>query len=313
MQLSPEVARGVRREARAGLVAVAESRDDWRGAEPHFRAWLVDDPKNAAIRRRFGLALFRTGKADDAFRELKQAAADDPKLEPPALTMALLWGKAGDVRKCTEWFASAKGRPTRRPHPAGAVAWLIDEGRPAEAQAPATEAETLDPHNRAIGLLRGLIAWRLRDFGAAERMLEVQHHAGPGDLAVADLLARSLIEQDDPAKQMRGLELAEVTARQAPGSREALATLGRAHYRLGHRTLAEQLLRASIVDGQSSADAAYFLARVLADGNRNDEARALLEPVVTLHGGFVFKDEAARLLASLGGSPTSSQPTPARP
>jgi Flp pilus assembly protein TadD len=313
-RLSPEVARGVRREARAGLVAVAESRDDWQGAEPHFRAWLVDDPKNAAIRRRFGLALFRNGKVDEAFRELKQARADDPKLDPAGLTMAWLYGKAGDAGKAGEWFAYAQTLDPRDVRiPLARARWLIDVGRPGEARAAAAEAEKLDPGSRTVAQLRGVIAWHLHDFAAAERTLEEQHRESPGDLVVADLLARSLIEQDDPAKHARGLELAEVNARQAPRSPEALTTLGRAHYRLGHRSQAETLLRACIVDGQSSADAAYFLARLLADGNRNNEARALLEPVAALRGGFVFKEEAQQLLEALRGGHTTPHPPTAGP
>jgi hypothetical protein len=81
--------------------------------------------------------------------------------------------------------------------------------------------------------LQALIAWHLRDLAVAESALAALHREAPGDLVAAILLALCLVEQDDPAEQSRGLQLAEVDAQKAPRSHDVLATLGWAQYRAG--------------------------------------------------------------------------------
>ena len=79
-----------------------------------------------------------------------------------------------------------------------------------------------------------------------------------------------MIEQDDAAKQSRGLQLADVNALQFPRSAEVVATLGWALYRAGRLDQAEQKLRAAVTGGRTTPDIAYFLARVLADKGQTD-------------------------------------------
>ena len=121
-----------------------------------------------------------------------------------------------------------------------------------------------------------MIAWYLRDLAGAEKLLEPLHRDAPGDPVSANLLALALIEQEDAAKQSRGLQLAEVNAIQFPRSHDATTTLGWALYRAGRVDEAEQKLRSAIAGGMTP-DVAYFLARVLADKGKTDDARGLLQ------------------------------------
>jgi hypothetical protein len=54
------------------------------------------------------------------------------------------------------------------------------------------------------------IAWHLP---AAEQVLETLRRDAPADLAVANLLAPVLVDENDPAERSRGLQLAGVNAR----------------------------------------------------------------------------------------------------
>ncbi len=124
------------------------------------------------------------------------------------------------------------------------------------------------------------------------------HRDLPTDLSVTNLLALTLIDQDDPTKRARGLKLAEDTA-QSARSAEILATLGWGHYRVGHLDQAEQALRAAVSSMRTTPDIAYFLARVLYDkGNRSD-AQKLLESATKLPGAFAHRSEAGSLLKSM--------------
>ena len=192
--------------------------------------------------------------------------------------MALLESQKGDLKKAEEWFdyarkAEPKSSRVRLAH----GAWLLDQGRTAEARAEVDEALKLDPGLKDAQKIQALVAWHSRDLAKAEAILDPLHRDAPADSAVANLLALALIEQDDAAKQSRGLQLAEVNAMQFPRSAEVVATLGWALYRAGRLDQSEQKLRAAVTGGRTTADIAYFLARLLADKGQTNDARKLLQ------------------------------------
>ena len=157
----------------------------------------------------------------------------------------------------------------------------------------------LDPASKEAQKIRGLIAWHLRDLAAAEQIFELLHRDAPADPVTANLLALALVEQEDAAKRSRGLQLAEVNTVQFPRSHDAMATLGWALYRAGRLDQAEQKLRAAVSGVRTTPDIAYYLARVLADKGRTDDARKLLESATKLPGAFAHRDDAATLLKTL--------------
>ena len=168
-----------------------------------------------------------------------------------------------------------------------------------DARAEIEEAVKLDPASKEAQKVRGLVAWHLRDLAGAEQIIEPLHRDAPADLMAANLLALALVEQEDKAKQKRGLELAEVNAVQFPRSHEALATLGWALYRGGRLDQAEEKLRMSVSGVRTTPDIVYYLARILVDKGRTDDARKLLEPTTKLPGAFAHRDDAVALLKTL--------------
>jgi len=295
-----ERARDMRRGSLAGLAAVSEAREDWEAARARLNAWLELEPKNGQARQRLGRALFLLDKAEDAFAALTQAAKDAPALEPAAVSMALLYTQKGDLKKAEEWFDRA-----RRDEPASAqvriahAGWLLDRGQTTAARSEIEEAVKLDPASKEAQKMQGLIAWHLRDLAGAERIFELMHRDAPADLVSANLLALALIEQEDKAKRARGLQLAEANSAQFPRSHDAIATLGWALYREGRLDQAEEKLRVAISGARTTPDIVYYLARVMIDRGRADDARKLLETMTSRPGAFAHRDDAVALLKTL--------------
>jgi tetratricopeptide (TPR) repeat protein len=289
-----------RREAHAGLVAVAEAREDWNGAIVELGRWLELEPKSGLARQRRGRALFQLGKPDEAFKELTQAVKDTPTLEPAGVSMGRLYSQKGDAGKASEWFESAIQAEPQNPRVRIAYAsWLLEQGRLLEARASAEQALRLAPESPDSRRLNSLIAWHQGDFKGAETALEPLHRDLAGDLNVTNLLALALVDQEDVTKRARGLKLAEDAARQSPRSHEILATLGWAHYRMGHLDQAEQALRAAVSGVRPTPDIFYFLARVLFDKGNRVDAQKLLESATKLPGAFAHRDDAVSLLKTL--------------
>jgi len=291
---------GFRRDILSGLASVAEARDDGKTAERHLREWLELEPRNAQARYRLGGVQFRLGKPDEAFASLQQAVKESTSLEPAAVAMARLYSQKGDVKKAEEWFDYAiKLEPKNARTHLARAAWLLDLGRVKIASSGVDEALKLDPSSKDAQRLRGLVAWHLRDLSSAEAILQPLLRDTPNDRVAADLLAVVLVEQEDPVKRARGLQLAENTAKKNPQSHEAMAIFGWAHYRAGHLDQADRLLRAAVQGVRTTPDVAYYLARVLADQGRADDAMDLLKSATKLPGAFAHRDDANALLESL--------------
>jgi len=214
--------------------------------------------------------------------------------------MAWLFSQKADVAKASEWFDYAIKAEPQNPRARIAYAsWLLERGRATDARASVDQALRLAPDSTDGRRLQALVAWHLGDLKAAEKILEPMHRDLPTDLSVTNLLALTLADQDDLTKRARGLQLAEDDARQSPRSHEILATLGWAHYRMGHLDRAEQALRTAVSGVRTTPDIAYFLARVLFDKGDRIDAQRLLESATKLPGAFAHRDDAGALLKSL--------------
>jgi len=147
-----------------------------------------------------------------------------------------------------------------------------------------------------VKIVRGLVARHRKEFAEAERFFEQIYSQSPGDFLASNQLALSLADQDDPAKQSRAQQLADVNVRQYPRNAEALATAGWVNYRQGKLEAAERLLNTAVSGGRASSDIAYFIARVKIDQGQLNAAQSWLEQALNSDGAFVYRDDArARL------------------
>jgi Flp pilus assembly protein TadD len=81
-----------------------------------------------------------------------------------------------------------------------------------------------------------------------------------------------------------------------------MATLGWTYYRTGRIDEAEVALRKANSLGRPTPDTLYFLARVMADRGRKEDAKMILEsPIMKSPGAYLMRKEAEALLAELSG------------
>jgi tetratricopeptide (TPR) repeat protein len=280
-----------------GLIVTAARSNDWSSAKKHASTWLELDPANASVRQRFAQALFRLGDTKRAHVELQKGAAADRSIEPAPVSMARLYADGGDLRKAVEWMDTAiRIEPTNPRWQRTKATLLLRHGDAARAARQMDATAKLDGNASETRMLRGLVARYMRDYLQAERIFEVLHRTSPTDASVSNQLALALIEQPEKSKQDRALHLAAANARLFDASGEALSTLGWVYYRLGRLEDAERTLLAAYWFGFESADAAYYLARVLAERNRIDRARQFMNAALHAQGLFLYRNEAQRWL-----------------
>jgi tetratricopeptide (TPR) repeat protein len=297
-----EPRRGYERRRLQGEARIAEARGDWEAAKAALEGGLRVDPDDATTRHRLGRALFHLAQYDPAYEELQRASGSDQAhaLDPPAITMGWLFQEAGDRAKAGEWMDyAARSAPGSAPAHLGLAAWLQDQGRAAEARPHAAEAVRLDPRSAAARRLLGLIERTSNQLDRAREIYQALAREAPEDPWICNELALVLAEQPDEARRREALELAERNVRRAPGSPEALATLGLVYHRLRRLDEADAVLQAVVASGQASSDALYTLARVRADRGRAGDAPGLLKAALAAPGFFAARDQARSWLETL--------------
>jgi Tfp pilus assembly protein PilF len=295
-KISIDLARICRIDCQAGRADVAERRRDWQTAEAALGAWLAIEPGNALAHRRLAIVLFRSGRKDQAVKELEAAVKADPHQEPPAMVMGQLYSEAGEAEKAAEAFeAAGKAAPKDARVAIAYAAWLLDQGKLDQALDRAQTAVALAPDSQAARELEGRIAWTKKDYVRAEAVFQALHIEAPGNFAFSNIWALILAERPDDAGKQRARQLAELNARLNPNSAEALSTLGWVAYRQGQADDALRYLRAALNSGRAPADAAYFLARLLADRGQADEARTLVKLAVDAKGPHPYRQDAREL------------------
>ncbi len=289
------------REARTALARSFEARQDWTAARDYLTEILKDDPKYGPARQRLATAVFRLGKPDEAFAELQRAYKDDPASELPELRMADLYAAANDAAKAEEWFKKAIAAHPKDPKAVrGYSIWLLNAGKGDAARQYADEAVKLDRAGEDTLKLQGLMARYSRDYAAAEKIFEGLHQQHPNDPFAAWNLALTLAESGDKEKQRRAVEVAEAEVRRNQQAPEGYAVLAWCCYKADRLDDAEKAVVPLIqAGGMPSRDAAYFVAKVLAEKGKYDVAANVLKAADQAHGVYVYRADAQKLLAEV--------------
>jgi tetratricopeptide (TPR) repeat protein len=288
------------REARLGLVAALERRGQFAAVKDHLAALLKDDPKNPRLRIGLAKANFVLGKPDEALADFQTARKDDPTLDPAELAMGQMWAQKGDFAKADDWFQkAAQANPTSAHVHREYARYLLGRGKSDAAKAHLAVAEKTEPNARETKALTGLLARYNKDLITATRVFEELVKEYPADGFSTANLALVLAESGDANQRRRAVELAEVFANQNPQSAEAAAVYGYCLFRNNRLADAERALGIAVSAGQLSLDAAYFLARVLSEKGKVEEAHKLLKEALAGQGGFVYRKDAEALFADL--------------
>ncbi|MFO0808507.1 MAG: tetratricopeptide repeat protein [Gemmataceae bacterium] len=298
--------------AREVLASAASYREDYASARTHLNA-LLELEKSGKTRMRLGEALFFLDKPDDAMIELQQAVKDDPSLLSPAVQMAYLWTRKGDTKKAREWLDKAVKAEAGniRVHLAYAD-WLLQQNDIDQAKIHADTAEKQDPNSPDVLKLKGLIARIQKDLGTAEKIFRRVYNEQPNDFFASNQLALVLADQTDQNARTKALQHAQVNASANQRNGEAMATYGYVLYRTSQLDEALKVLQATLqgTNGQMSADMAYYLALVLNEKEKAEDAKNILDGALKAKGLFVYRKEAQTLFDRLSKEKPKDKPKP---
>ncbi|MBX9791126.1 MAG: tetratricopeptide repeat protein [Pirellulales bacterium] len=296
--------KGMLIRGQAGQGAVAEFRGQWVLARDHLEAWKKLDDKNAVLHRRLAMVLFNLQKPKEAYAEFKLAAKLSAQMPAAEIAMGRLYHLAGNDEKnrsmAADWMKLAVSEAPQDPRAhVGVAEWYLETGNLDEAKKQADEALQIAPDSVEAKLVLGLVARMKKDYATAETLFSQAYLAAPDSFTARNQLALVLAEQEDQAKQRRGLALAEDNAQRFQQVTEAAATLGWLYVKAGQLDRAERALNLAASTGSITPDTAYYLARLLSEQKKKVDARHWCEQALKAQVPFFYRDAAEQLLAEL--------------
>ena len=283
----------------AALMDIAEQRRDWSEFDAVMRKWSEAQQLAPQQFDRWGTALFRAGRPEEAEEKFAAAFQADAKLNPPELSMAAMCMKVGDLKGADQWYRKAverRAEDARVYFEFGGALVLRGEWDAAQVQLDlaAKQREQSEEVQDGLLLTRGFLARGRKEYEQAEALFRELLARRPGHFQALCQLPLVMVEQDDEAKREAAQRLALIHSQKHPQSADAQSTLGWVQHRLGDDDAAEQTLRAA-ARRPRSPETQFFLAQVLLKQGKAQDAEPAFRAVkaaIDRPGLFLVRDDA---------------------
>ncbi len=301
-----------------GLTDVAIARAQLEDARRYLLELKELAPDNARIPLRLGQVEFDLNDVDASLAYLREAREKAPEIRVPEVIISEWFMRRQEMEKSREWITlAADQNPENADVMVDYSRWLLRTEQLPEALAAIEKASAGNANPVLVQFIKGQIAFARRDYEMAEMYFDALARQKPGDADATNMLALSLAESSDRAKQERALELSMVNQRMYPRSRTAAATVGWIYYRLGRMAEAENVFQQIAATRTMEPATAFFVASFLDARGDAATAQTLLERAVASTDYFMFRQAAAELLEQIrqrAAAPDASSPDlPATP
>ena len=270
---------------------------------------------------RYARALFFSGQQQEAQRELESRIPDDAPI-----LLAQWFNEIGD-RDSAERILRRVAASTKKPVMVITLAnYLLDANKLTDAQAAiaALTAKTEDgpaisddevmkqlnieyarndrqrmtPEVQTeVSIVQARIAMLQGNWTRAAFTLQPEYESNPENIRVANLYARALISSDDGVSRARGIDLAYSKATRYRDNVDCLETLSWAQVFNDESLEAKEHLLKQAQSNEISADAAYILARALAENGNLNAAKTLTQRALAADSPFDLRAHANQWLS----------------
>jgi tetratricopeptide (TPR) repeat protein len=348
----------IQQQALSGMAAIAERREKWNEAQQRLEQLLKLNPNDVVALTRLAKVKFLQSQTDeqvkDVYKDLQKAKQLDVELAaknktreqllPAAAILAEyydqierkpLWKESTNAKKMFK-YALDNNQDDLNLRSVVTV-WALENGEMDMAKEQAKEALRIEEADKKLSpgarkwansnagrMLNGLVAIWGKKWDVAQDYFEKVFLEVPNDFAVKNNLALALVEQDDPRKKERALDLAFKNYQDNKDNNNAVdaaSTLSWVYYKLDKFDLAAAAKDAVVkaTNGNiSNPDTATYFAHILyhSDNGHNGfkyQVKGILDNLLNKSGKpFSMKPEAQKLweLVKDEKAPESSTPTP---
>lgn len=302
---------------------------DSRAAERSFSRWVAATPESAAARFYHAESLARSGKGGEARPELERAIELDSGYLPARLGEIKMLAALGDMDAAIDAMVKVEEQFGDRREVLGTHGWLALMRRDYGVAAESFSAARDKGADSELTLHLAVALWGQQRYDDAVEMMQAWVSEHPNDFAVYQMLARALLtlNRTDEAR-VTYAKVVELAPNHVP-SLNNLAWLSRGHdstqaieyaeraYALesenpqvtdtlamllvetGEVSRGLALLRKAAKTAPEDSEIQLHLGRVLIKERLSEEARGILDTVISQNPESEFADEARALLNSM--------------
>lgn len=301
-KIDPELNKTLQIKLCQDKVKLAQSRRRWDAMQGALGALIKLEGETAETARLVAISFFEKKEDENALKWLRHAdSLAQGKGLPAEAVMAQLYERRGDENKAKASLAEALQKyPTNSDILALSVVAALNDNKLDEAGQYADQLLKGNADSVSAMKTCANVALYRSDFARAEQLFLEALKKSPNDTQITNGLALALVEQANAEKTKLALQYAAGNVQKQNNNRNFLSTLGWVLYKAGDKAKAREVLQRAIADGQLNPASAYYLAVLLVDEGKKDDAKKLLNAVVSMKTPFFKRDAATQLLEQLG-------------
>ncbi|MCA9246333.1 MAG: tetratricopeptide repeat protein, partial [Planctomycetales bacterium] len=285
----------------AGYASIAERRGDWAQAIKLLTYLAGREKDSTGYFQRLGLAYYRQGNEDAAYASYQKAQAKNKDMADARVMLAQLLRADGKPDNAMRYIDEAMRASNANQQTRIGVGLLLTLSDKLDKAGPYVEAaREAFPSSPDLQILSGVIARYQRDYKKALERFEAAQRLDPNNFTASNLVALAQVNSSDPDEKNKGLALAQENLRRNPQNRDAHIALGWIYYQFGRMEEAQKLIDPALRGAANlSPDSSYFVAKILYDQQRFDNAQQLLEQALNSPNLFIYREEAKALMGNL--------------
>lgn len=287
-----------------GIATIYQNRKKWEQAVKELEALLKIKPKDGALQQRLAIARFLNLNRENTYKELQEAKQNNPDLTPPEFTMVQLYTSINDTVEARKWILETLKNNIKNAQVYYQVAeWLWQAQEMKRAEDVLDQILQWEPEKWEANFLLGLIHQEQKNYPMAEKLFSEMHQKNPSSFGASNQLILTLIEQSEPIKKQKALELASINAQLYPDNVNAVATLGWVYFRLEQIEEAKRIFEMIVNSKKFTPEIAYYLANISFHLKQFQDVYTWLELANTSTTHFIYRKDVANWLQRLKADP----------
>lgn len=282
--------------------------DEARKTVDKLKAIRADDPKINLSQAELD---FIDKNYKSSFALLQEFHKANPNSALPELVMAGWFQQQGNEAETQNWIRrAAESYPDNTSVQLSFANYALSIGDFPAANSAVKKVEDIAGEIGATVLLKAKMAFANEAYGMAEVHYEKLAKAQPASFDNSNMYALSLIESDSKEKQNLAISIAQRNFQQFPDNPIAQAAYGWVLLKAGESANAQTLLTRAARSPQLAPEIAYFLATLMHQTGKSQQAKLILEPAMESKGLFLYRTAAAKLMNQINEATKAQLPAP---
>ena len=259
--------------------------------------WEQLDPTSPKMMIARAEVEFQTGDIEKSQNYLRKFRAVVPDSRPTELVLATWFQQKGDVKGTEEWVKRAAANYPDNPDVQLELGnWAISQEDFDTAEKAIATVEAKQGGKPNTDAMKARIAFAKGDYSQAEKRFELLYQQQPNSFDISNMYVLALAESPDDTKKKMAIQLAQRNLQGLPNNHIAQSAFGWALLKSGNVQDAKTLFSRVARVQRLPPEIAYYLAVILEQDGKSDQAKQLLQTALKSQGMFLYRSKAKEML-----------------